>query len=197
MSSIPYQLAVRPDTGTNNGRLAIWLFLASEILFFGSLLSSYLLLRLGADVWPHGAERLHVPLGTINTLVLIASSVFVMLAFERSRDGDLAASRRHLMVTVGLGTAFLLIKAWEWNDKLTHGIRPADDLFYALYFTLTGVHVLHLAAGLLVLAHLAFWAPKIEAAQRGLYAHRVEIAGIYWHFVDLVWLVLFPLLYLT
>lgn len=196
-ASIPYRLEPREDTGTNNGRLAIWLFLASEVLFFGSLLSSYLLLRLGANDWPSGAERLHVGLGTFNTLVLVASSVLMMRAFERAQDGELGRSRGLLLATLGSGVVFLGVKAWEWNEKLSVGIRPADDLFYALYFTLTGVHVLHLLAGLLVLAHLAFWARRIEAEQRGLFAHRVEIAGIYWHFVDLVWLVLFPVLYLT
>ena len=200
---IPWQLEERPDTGTTNGRLAIWLFLASEVLFFGALFSSYLLLRLGQEadgVWPRGAERLDLPLATINSLILIASSITVMRAFEFASAGAISRSRRWLTLTFGLGGVFVAIKLWEWNDKLSHGAGPASDLFAGLYFTLTGVHLVHLLGGMVAVAVLALAAgsaggERPEAAER--YALRVEIAGIYWHFVDLVWLVLFAVLYLT
>jgi heme/copper-type cytochrome/quinol oxidase subunit 3 len=196
-TNIPYQIQIREDTGINNGRLAMWLFLASEILFFGALFSSYLLLRLGSDSWPRGSERLQVGSATINTLVLILSSVTMVRAWERARAGELKSSRLLLAATAGLGTVFAILKGLEWAAKLNHGIRPADDLFYALYFMFTGVHLLHLLAGVLVLGDLAVRGRRLESTQPGLLEHRVEIAGIYWHFVDLVWLVIFPVLYLT
>lgn len=197
MTSIPYRLAPREDTGTNNGRLAMWLFLASEVLFFGSLISSYLLLRLGASDWPRGADRLEVGLATFNTLLLISTSVSMMRAYERAKNDDVRKSRQWLLSTAALGTVFVAIKLFEWQHKLSAGIRPADDMFYALYFTLTGVHLLHLIAGIVVVCDLLLRARRIEQSAGGLFAHRVELVGIYWHFVDLVWLVLFPILYLT
>ena len=197
MSTIPYRLERREDTGIDNGRLAIWLFLASEVLFFGALLSSYLLLRMGSEAWPRGSERLDVAVASVNTLVLILSSVTMVRAWEHARVGRHGRSRVLVLVTAALGIVFVAIKAYEWREKLQLGIRPADDLFYALYFTLTGVHLVHLVAGIVVLLDLALRARSIEASQRGLLAHRLEISGIYWHFVDMVWVVRFPVLYVT
>ena len=202
MAVIPWQLEERPDTGTTNGRLAIWLFLASEVLFFGALFSAYLLLRLGQEaegVWPRGAERLDLPLATINSVVLIASSITVMRAFEFAAAGAIGRSRRWLALTFALGAVFVGVKLWEWNDKLSHGVDPATDLFSGLYFTLTGVHLAHLLGGMLVVAFFALIGGRASrtAQDAERYALRVEIAGIYWHFVDLVWLVLFAVLYLT
>ena len=195
---IPYTVSERPDTGLYNGRLGIWLFLASEVMFFGGVFSSYLLLRLNATEWPRGADRLDVVPGAVNSLILVLSSITVLGAWGALRSGaSLSQARRWLGGTVLLGLVFLAIKASEWQHKLEEGIRPATDMFYALYFTMTGLHVLHLVAGLLVLIYLAGPGARLHARSPRQYAQRVEVTGIYWHFVDLVWIVLFPTLYLT
>ncbi len=195
---IPYTTAERPDTGLTNGRFGIWLFLASEVMFFGGLFSSYLLLRLGATDWPRGADRLDVVLGAVNSLLLVLSSITILAAWGALRDGGgLAKARRLLGATIVLGVVFVAIKANEWQHKLEEGIRPATDMFYALYFTMTGLHLIHLLAGLAVLGYLAGPGAALFRRSPKQYTQRVEITGIYWHFVDLVWIVLFPTLYLT
>ena len=195
---IPYTVTERHDTGLTNGRFGIWLFLASEVMFFGGVFSSYLVLRVNAGEWPRGADRLNVVLGATNSLILVLSSITVLAAWGALRENqDLGRARRWLGATIFLGVVFLAIKASEWQHKLDEGIRPATDIFYALYFTMTGLHVIHLAAGLVVLAYLAGPGAGLHRRAPRQYAQRVEVTGIYWHFVDLVWIVLFPTLYLT
>ena len=193
---IPYTTEPRPDTGLTNPKIGIWLFLASEVMLFGSLFSSYVLLRSGAESWPDQSAVLSVPLATLNTLILISSSVTMVLAWEALKAGSLAWYRRFMGLTLLAGAAFLVVKAFEYGDKLSHGLVPATDNFLGLYFTLTGLHALHVLGGMVVNAYLLGPGARMWQSQPLRFTNRVEVAGIYWHFVDVVWIFLFPVLYL-
>ena len=194
---IPYNVEARPDTGVYNAKLGIWLFLASEVMLFGALFSSYILLRTGAPVWPHGRELgLNVPLATLNTMVLIASSVTVVMSWASLRLNDLKKFRLYMGLTLLCSLGFLVIKYIEYTEKFHHGHFPSTNMFFAIYFTLTGLHGLHVIGGMVVNAY--FWGPgaKMFKTEPQRFTNRIEVAGLYWHFVDLVWIFLFPTLYL-
>jgi heme/copper-type cytochrome/quinol oxidase subunit 3 len=207
---IPYTTEVRPDTGLTNPKLGIWLFLASEVMLFGSLFSSYALLRSGAETWPVQHEILSVPLAALNTVVLIASSVTMVMAWASLaphagavRAGDREAEARSLTryrLFMGLtllgGAIFLVVKAIEYSDKFSHHLYPATNNFLGLYFTLTGLHALHVIVGMIVNGFL--WGPgtRMWRTEPERFTNRIEVAGIYWHFVDVVWIFHFPVLYL-
>ena len=192
---IPYATTVRPDTGVSNPTLGIWLFLSSEIMLFGSLFSAYALIRGGAEPWPDQSSVLSVPMGAVNTALLVLSSVTLGRALSALKSN---AGRYRLLVgiTILLGIVFLGIKAFEWNDKLAQGLLPSTNNFLGLYFTMTGMHAAHLAAGILVNAYL--WGPgmRMWRAQPERYTGRIAIARLYWNFVDVVWIALFVVLYL-
>jgi cytochrome c oxidase subunit 3 len=193
---VPYTVNSRSDTGLYNGKLGIWLFLSSEVMLFGALFSSYILLRLGAVTWPHGYEHLNIPLGTVNTAVLITSSVTMVMAWASLMKKDFAKYRRFLGATILLAIVFLVIKGFEYAAKFEHGLYPSTSTYFAIYFVLTGLHALHIIGGILV--NLYFWGPgsKMWTTDPERFTHRIEIAGLYWHFVDIVWIFLFPMLYL-
>ena len=193
---IPYTSEARPDTGLTNPKIGIWLFLASEVMLFGSLFSAYALLRMGAATWPDQSAVLSVPLATLNTVILIGSSATIVLALAAVRAGRLEAYRRFMGLTILGGVAFLVVKAFEYGDKFAQGLVPATDNFLALYFTLTGLHALHVVGGLVV--NLYLWGPGVRMwrTDPARFTGRVEVAGLYWHFVDVVWIFLFPVLYL-
>lgn len=193
---IPYTIEERPDTGLNNAKLGMWLFLASEIMLFGAMFSSYVLLRVNAVDWPRGTEVLNVPLATVNTLILIASSLTILKAWGALKMNDHSAYKKFAWITIALGTAFILIKMYEYNDKFSHGHYPSSSTFYAIYFALTGLHVAHLVGGVLVNLFHVLFGGKLWKSKPEQFTGRIEITGMYWHFVDLVWLVMFPTLYL-
>lgn len=302
---IPYTITPRRDTGLYNAKVGIWLFLASEVMLFGALFSSYVLLRVGADFWPHGL--LNIPIGTFNTGVLITSSVTVVMAWANLKMGNFKKGRFYLGLTILCALAFVGIKTKEYNDKFTHyairfkdeaaanaflkealgsddaatkaGVfantfgldeakRPFDvrdlqitghiegnprfwslaklnakktetiqfiadppmhprgekkseahaehkahtvkvselnylsafvpkhNTYFAIYFTLTGLHAAHVIGGALVMGYLFFFGGRMWKTQPERLTNRLEIAGLFWHFVDLVWIFLFPVLYL-
>jgi cytochrome c oxidase subunit III len=193
---IPYTVAIRPDTGLNNVKLGIWLFLASEVMLFGALFSSYILLRVGAESWPHGYDLLNVPLATLNTVILISSSVTMVMAWASLKMQSFSRYRLYMGLTVLLAVGFLVVKAFEYGAKFQAGIFPAYSTFYAIYFTITGLHGLHVLGGIIVNGY--FWGPgsRMWRTEPERFTNRVEAAGLYWHFVDLVWIFLFPVLYL-
>jgi heme/copper-type cytochrome/quinol oxidase subunit 3 len=193
---IPYTTEVRPDTGLTNPKLGIWLFLASEVMLFGSLFSSYALLRMGAETWPDQSSIVSVPLATLNTVILIASSVTMVLAWAALKDRNLARYRLLMTATLLCGAAFLAVKTVEYSDKFSHGLYPSTNNFIGLYFTLTGLHAIHVIGGMIVNAFLLGPGTRMWKTEPERFTNRVEIAGIYWHFVDLVWIFLFPVLYL-
>jgi cytochrome c oxidase subunit 3 len=194
--AIPYTSEPRPDTGLYNAKLGVWLFLASEVMLFGALFSSYILLRNSAPVWPRGAEILDIPVAFVNTLVLIASSVTMVMSWASLKMNQLGKFRLYMGLTILCAFIFLGIKAYEYGTKFTHHHYPADSTFLGIYFVLTGLHGLHVIGGLIVNSYL--WGPgrKMFATDPDRFANRIEVAGLYWHFVDLVWIFLFPVLYL-
>jgi len=193
---IPFTVETRPDTGLTNPKLGIWLFLASEVMLFGALFSAYAILRSGAPEWPDQSAVLNVPLATLNTLILISSSATMVLAWAALKAGSLARYRLYMGLTLACGAAFMVVKGLEYSDKFSHGLFPATNNFLGLYFTMTGLHALHVAAGLVV--NLYLWGPgtRMWTTAPARFTNRVEVAGIYWHFVDIVWIFLFPVLYL-
>jgi len=193
---IPYTVEARPDTGLPNPKLGIWLFLASEVMLFGALFSSYILLRVSAPAWPHGYQELNVPLATLNTVVLIASSVTMVMSWAQLKMHNLARARMYLWLTVTLALVFLVVKFFEYGSHFAAGEYPEHSTFLAIYFTLTGLHGLHVLGGVIVNSYLAGPGAAMWRTEPEQYTNRVEVAGLYWHFVDLVWIFLFPALYL-
>jgi cytochrome c oxidase subunit III len=278
---IPYTAKIRPDTGLYNAKLGIWLFLASEIMLFGALFSSYILLRVGAEpgTWPHGL--LNVPMGTFNTIVLILSSVTVVLGWAALKMNQFGKYKFYQSITIVCALIFMVVKSVEYHDKFTHyyvklndgtemnghidggkmfltlaklkaqnttefvfhpdapkkdahkaveadthkeavatpagdhaagghaemKIQTADvkkleswgpwhSTFLAIYFTLTALHALHVVGGAFVI--FMIWGPLsgMWKTDPERYTNRVEVSGLFWHFVDLVWIFLFPVLYL-
>jgi cytochrome c oxidase subunit III len=265
---IPYTVKNRPDTGLYNAKVGIWLFLASEIMLFGGLFSSYVFLRLGSDNWPHMV--LSIAPGLINTFVLIFSSISMVMGWVCVKMNDFKGFRIWIGLTVLCALIFSGVKAYEYYGKFKHygiilkdgkeitghlvkeketetsyfivpdapkhGLHSKDsseashqehhveqaaasahheplevakdqvrfisnytpryNTFFAIYFTLTGLHALHVIGGALVIAY--FWLPgsKMYYTDRTRFANRLEVVGLFWHFVDLVWIFLFPLLYL-
>jgi cytochrome c oxidase subunit 3 len=285
---IPYTSEARPDTGLYNAKLGIWLFLASEVMLFGALFSSYILLRVGADpgTWPHGL--LNIPIGTFNTAVLITSSVTVVLGWAALKMNNFGRYRICQAITLLCALGFIGIKSFEYADKFSHyevwlnkpitvkhgneeiqtdrllghiedhgkkayfwstqtltdkGLQaftllpdpyhytmtpkemahakkeaagkehtpveikadnvkrlsafiPSHSTYFAIYFTLTALHGLHVLGGALVIFYI--WGPnaRMWKTDPERYTNRVEVSGLFWHFVDLVWIFLFPVLYL-
>ena len=194
---IPYTADTRPDTGVTNPQLGIWLFMASELMLFGSLFSAYALLRTGAGSWPDQSALLDVPLGAVNTVILLVSSFTVARAgFAGRPAGRPLRTRSYLAITIVLGLIFLAIKGVEYGEKFSAGLGPATNNFLGLYYLVTGLHALHLAGGILVLAHL--WGPgaRMQEREPQRFAQRIRIAALYWHFVDALWISIFVVLYL-
>src|SRR6267142_603375 len=149
--NIPYTVETREDTGLANGKLGIWLFLASEVMLFGALFSTYIILRVGAPEWPHG--ELNVWLGMVNTY-------------------------------------------FEYAAHFSKGELPSHSTFLAIYYTLTGLHGIHILGGMIVMAYFIGPGARLAKKSPDQFANRIEYTGMYWHFVDLVWIFLFPVLYL-
>jgi cytochrome c oxidase subunit 3 len=294
---IPYTIKARPDTGLYNGKLGMWMFLASEVMFFGGLFSAYILLRINAleGAWPY--QVLDIKLGLVNTFILIASSVTIVLAWAAAKLRKPGHFRMWMGITILLSVVFLGIKATEYsakfhhfgvflkdgreitghlekgaegddfyllvpdapfgnvhnaklkreryNEKAAHApaegeahsehsaahepvlvahldqagleaaaaahrpveipksevkranfFKPAYNTYYAIYFTLTGMHALHILGGIVVM--LYFWGPGFSLYKRApeQFSNRIEVTGLFWHFVDIVWIFVFPTLYL-
>ena len=256
MEILPYIVKPREDTGLYNAKVGIWLFLASEVMLFGALFSAYILLRVGAaeGSWPHGL--LNVPLGTLNTLVLITSSITVVMAWASLKMNNFSKFKLYQSFTILLAITFIVIKSFEYRDKFNHyeiilndgrvadghlvsqnkdevvlhglyvekvgdGLHPGShhaphaeisipvaqikkmenygpwhNTYLAIYFTLTALHALHVVAGALVITLL--WGPfsNMWKTDPERFTNRIEVSGLFWHFVDLVWIFLFPVLYL-
>jgi heme/copper-type cytochrome/quinol oxidase subunit 3 len=200
-AAIPHTVEPHPVTGIPNGKFGIWLFLASEVMLFGALFSSYVLIRTQAPHWPPGEDKLsseilNVPLATVNTAVLITSSITMVLAWASCKMKNLARFRMWMGATILLAFVFLVIKYFEYTAKFAVGHFPSHDNFYAVYFTLTGLHGLHVVGGIVVNTFLLTIGTRLWKIDQEHFTNRVENAGLYWHFVDLVWIFLFPSLYL-
>ena len=196
---VPYTVEERPDTGLNNSKLGIWVFLASEVMLFGGLFSAYVFLRMAAPAgeFAYWGSKLSIPMATVNTLVLISSSVTVIMSWASLKMKDFEKYKMYMGLTLLCALIFLVIKYFEYTGKFHHGIYPSSSTFMAIYFTLTGLHGLHIIGGMIVMGY--FWLPagnKMWHSEPDHFTNRIEVAGLYWHFVDLVWIFLFPVLYL-
>jgi cytochrome c oxidase subunit 3 len=189
--------------------LGMWVFLVSEVMFFGGVFATYMVYRLlYPDAFAHASQHLDVYLGTFNTFILLTSSLTMALAVRAAHLGRSRHVALMIAATMILGVVFLGIKFYEYYHKYEEGLAPllglpfnyqASDagptrLFYGLYFGMTGVHALHMIIGIAILA--LYIPPAWRGRYTGHNSLAVEIIGLYWHFVDLVWIFLFPMLYL-
>jgi heme/copper-type cytochrome/quinol oxidase subunit 3 len=179
--------------GIPTPKFAVWLFLASEIMFFTGLIVASLSLRYSFPDWPVAAELLSVPLVAFNTFILICSSVTMVFAYDSAERGDLRRASLFLLATAVMGAIFLSIQAIEWSELMHEGILIGSNLFGSTFYTLTGFHGAHVAIGVI-------WVLTVTLkAFRGGYDENhlgIELVGLYWHFVDLVWIILFTIIYL-
>jgi len=285
---IPYTVSARPDTGLYNGKLGIWLFLASEVMLFGALFTAYLFMRLGAEdgTWPSHVQN--VGIGFSNTVVLIISSITMVYAWVALKERKFNQFRAFLAATICCGILFLCLKGYEYHDKYMHwgfmvkpeaiekyrpaldkmdafvnwipsekvyevrghlheqtadsftflpdknfhpyslggaakaapaekgsgeeeetvtlaksdlaragNLLPAYGTYYAMYFTVTGLHALHIIGGIIVMLYFLFPGSRMYRRNPEQLSNRLEVTGIFWHFVDLVWITVFPIIYLT
>jgi cytochrome c oxidase subunit III len=187
--------------------LGMWFFLAQEMLFFGGLFVTYLLYRWrDPAAFAAGSHELDILLGGFNTVVLIASSLTMAMAVHAAQTDSQRQIVGYLVATGALGLVFLVVKYFEYAAKFEHHLIPGAafhfaepiggraELFFSLYFAMTGMHALHMVIGVAVLAWIL---KRARAGEFGAhYYNPVECFGLYWHFVDIVWIFLFPLLYL-
>jgi cytochrome c oxidase subunit III len=185
----------------------MWVFLVTEIMFFGGLFAGYAIYRtMYPDAFALTSRYMNVTLGTVNTIVLITSSLTMALAVFSSRTNERRATGLLLLSTIALGLVFLAVKMYEYHEKYLEHIVPGVDfrlsgpeaghmqMLFCFYFIMTGLHAVHMVIGVGLLG----WLVRKNsggAFSRG-YNNPVEIVGLYWHFVDIVWIFLFPLLYL-
>jgi cytochrome c oxidase subunit III len=187
--------------------LGMWVFLVTEVLFFGGLFTAYSIYRgWYPDAFAVSSHELDVTLGTINTAVLITSSLTMALAVHASQNGDRKLLMLFLLLTMALGVVFLGIKAVEYREKFVEHHVPGPgfqfeaeyfrqaQIFFSLYFVMTGLHAIHMIIGLGIMTWMLIW--TLNGTITREYASPIEISGLYWHFVDIVWIFLFPLLYL-
>jgi cytochrome c oxidase subunit III len=195
------------------GSLGMWVFLITEIMFFGGMFTAYVVYRSqNALSFQFASSTLNWHLGALNTAVLIASSLTMALAVYYAQTGSRRNQIVFLVLTTVLGTAFLVVKAfeygekivhhhvpirgfWRWEESLNPGVQErAVQMFYWIYFAMTGLHALHMIIGIGMMLVLIYYARKGRYTPE--YHAPVELGGLYWHFVDIVWIFLFPLLYL-
>ena len=173
------------------GKLAIWWVVASEIVIFGGLLASYIMHRLAHGDWAEQAAHTNTWIGAFNTLVLLTSSLSAVLAHKAASEGNGPKAAKLLWFTILGALTFLAVKAVEWTIEIQAGYTITSSTFWSFYYTAAGLHAAHVIAGAFIMAIIAVDAAKYKEL------HRVELIGIYWHFVDLVWIFLFPLLYIA
>ena len=181
----------RSSAGMPTGRLAVWWVVGSEIVIFGGILTSYIMHRLAHDAWSVQAAHTNTWIGAFNTFVLLTSSYFAVMGHKAAEEGDGPRAARFLWLTFAGGATFLVVKAFEWTMEITHGFTITSSTFWSFYYTAAGLHALHVIAGAILMLFVA------ADAARNRELHRVELIGIYWHFVDIVWIFLFPLLYIA
>jgi cytochrome c oxidase subunit 3 len=188
--------------------LGMWLFLVTEVMFFGGLILAYSVYRIWyPTAWALGSEELNIYLGGFNTIVLIGSSLTMALAVRSAQTGAQRATVGWLIFTIVLGLTFLVVKFFEYKEKFElHHVpgpnfqfegpqSPHVQIFFSLYFALTGVHALHMIIGVGLMSTLTVMAYRKRFTPE--WYTPVELGGLYWHFVDIVWIFLFPLLYLV
>ena len=200
---IPYTVKPNPLTGVYSGKLGIWLFLASEVMLFGAFFSSYVLLKVGApDVgptaWPtHEQRHLNWVVGGTNTLILIISSMTMVMAWASLKMNNFTRARMYLGATVALALLFLVLKvSLEYIPHWRDGYTTSYSVFFGIYYAMTGLHGLHIFGGIVIIGYFIGPGSALWKTDPEYYTNRIECTGLYWHFVDLVWIFLFPTFYL-
>ncbi len=179
-----------------NFKFGMWIFLATEVLLFGGLFAAYFIFKfLHPEVFFNGSTHLDKMWGGINTVVLLASSFTMALAVDAAQRGQQAKLKLNLVLTLIGAAIFLGVKYIEWSSKFSHGLYPGEDIFFSIYFMTTGLHLLHVLIGMSFIGLLLFRAMKGRYHEENFGG--VEVGGLYWHIVDIIWIFLFPLLYLV
>ena len=181
----------RSATTIPTGRLAIWWVLASEVVIFGGLLASYIMHRLGHPEFGDYASHTNTTIGAVNTFVLLTSSYFAVRAHNEAEHGRGPMAAKWLYATCGGAIMFVIIKSFEWTTEIQAGFTITKNAFWSFYYVAAGLHACHVIGGAIIMLIIAADAKKNRELQR------VELIGIYWHFVDVVWIFLFPLLYIA
>jgi heme/copper-type cytochrome/quinol oxidase subunit 3 len=184
------------NTGLDNRKLLMWLFLGSECLFFGSLISAYLLYRDRSVVGPYPADLYDIPFTSVSSFILLMSSLSMVLALAAIQRGNVRNMRIWLLCTALLGTLFIGGQAFEFTEFYRHGLHLDTNLFGTTFYVLTGFHGAHVTVGVLILLSIvaASFKGRVTSEEDAL---TVELAGLYWHFVDIVWIIIFTLVYLV
>jgi heme/copper-type cytochrome/quinol oxidase subunit 3 len=184
-----------PGAGVYNEKVGMWVFLASEVMFFTALIGSYIILRFAhPEAWAPPGRVLNVPITAVNTFLLICSSVTMVKAYAAAQDDDQRMLRLWLVATVIIGATFVGIQAYEYTHLIEKGFVPSEGLYGSTFYTMTGFHGFHVTVGVLCMIFVtvrAFLGRYSARDHRG-----VEVIGLYWHFVDLVWIILFTIVYL-
>jgi cytochrome c oxidase subunit I+III len=184
-----------PLESVTHEKLGLWIFLASEILIFGSLIIAYAYVRVNSGSWPIATQTHNILLGMTNTIILLTSSLAMVLSLYAIRSENVKGLKIGLGSTFALGIAFLSIKlGFEWPELISKGFTINSGLPASTYYVLTGLHAVHVGVGLLAVGYLIFRAYNLGFTSTKHVA--VENVGLYWHFVDIVWMFLFPLFYL-
>jgi len=181
-------------TGLPNRKILMWAFIGSECMLFGSLIIVYMVYRGKSLVGPYPSDLLNIPFITVTTFVLLMSSLMMVLALSAVQRGDMKWGKIWLFMTALLGMVFLGGQVYEFSHFVHEGLTLKTNLFGGSFFLLTGTHGAHVMVGVIWLLSLVFMAQRGQLTQAS--AETVEIAGLYWHFVDVVWIVLFTLIYL-
>lgn len=190
-----YGEEINPNTGTSNKKLAMWAFLGSDVMFFGAFIATYLVYRNKSLVGPYPNEVLDLLLTSISTFVLLMSSVAMVLAIYYLRKSQLGWAKFWLLAVILLGLGFLGFQVYEFQHFVDVGLTPRVNIFGTTFFILTGFHGAHVAIGVIWLMMIMVGMQKGRIKKSS--AHTMEIAGLYWHFVDVVWIVIFTLIYLV
>ena len=188
---------VEAETGSGvyTEKLGMWIFLLSEVMFFTALIGSYLILRVAhPEAWAPPGKVLNIPVTAVNTFILICSSVTMVKAYAAAADGDQRALRLWLVATVLIGATFVGVQAYEYSHLIEKAFIPSAGLYGSTFYTMTGFHGFHVTMGVICMSFVtmkAFQGKYTATDHRG-----VEVIGLYWHFVDLVWIILFTIVYL-
>ncbi|MFQ5746395.1 MAG: heme-copper oxidase subunit III [Gemmatimonadota bacterium] len=182
------------STGMSSRKLLMWTFIGSECMLFGSLITTYLVYRGRSVVGPYPEELLNIPFITVTTFVLLMSSLMMVLALAAVQRNDMGQGKLWLVLTAAFGLIFLGGQVYEFSHFAHEGLGLSTNLFGGTFFLLTGFHGAHVTVGVIWL--LSLFGMAVRGRLSAANAETVEIAGLYWHFVDVVWIVLFTLIYL-
>ena len=182
------------STGLSSRKLLMWAFLGSDVMFFGAFISTYLVYRGKSLVGPYPSEILNIPITSVSTFVLLMSSLAMVLGLHYVKEGEKNKGTLWILVVVVLGTVFMGFQFVEFREFAHLGLTPRTNIFGTTFFILTGIHGAHVTIGVIWMAFLAY--SSHNGALRSDNALDLEIAGLYWHFVDIVWIVIFTVIYL-